>query len=377
MEAFVTALGNIWEKYILEPFRQFNFWDALDILLLAVLLYCVYLFFKGRRAGKLAVGLAFVLILYTGSDILGFHATHRILEGIAPFAVILLAVIFQPELRDALEKLGTTPFGFLKVNDKERSDISNTVNEVVDAACRIAMSGEDGALIVIERRTRLGEYADKGQQLDAQVSGNLLCNIFVNRSPLHDGAVIIQGNRIAAAGAKLPLARNEEIVRGMGTRHRAAVGITEISDCVAVVVSEERHQISIANNGLLKRDYHRTADELRSESSMKDIQNSLRNDLFKLLAGEDYDEEKQSKSKNKGKGKGGTGKKKDAAHTGRDRAAERPIAHPVEPIAEEEPDDQLTIEPMLAEQESTVPAETATPVEAETGAQDASDAPSA
>ncbi len=326
----------------MHPLTRFEFWDALDILLLAVLLYCVYLFFKGRRAGQLAVGLVFVFTLYAVSNVLGFRATHTILAGIAPFAVILLAIIFQPELRDALEKLGTTPFGFLKVNDRERADISNTVNEVVDAACRIAMSGEDGALIIIERRTKLGEYADKGQKLDAQVSSNLLCNIFVNRSPLHDGAVIIQGNRIAAAGAKLPLARNEEIVRGMGTRHRAAVGITEISDCVSVVVSEERHQISIANNGLLKRDYHRTADELRSEASMKDIQNSLRNDLFKLLAGEEYDEEKQEKSKRKALRKSkdkSRGKKNESGHIRKN--------HP----AEAQTDDQLTIEQVLAAQE--------------------------
>ncbi len=281
----------------MTPLKDFNFWDALDILLLAVLLYCVYLFFKGRRAGKLAVGLALVFILYAVSDVLGLRALHRILAGIAPFTVILLAVIFQPELRDALEKLGNTAVGLRNVNARDRADLSNTINEVVDAVCRIAMSGEDGALIIIERYTKLGEYADKGQELDAQVSGNLLCNIFVNRSPLHDGAVIIRNNRIAAAGSKLPLAVNEEVVRGLGTRHRAAVGITEVSDCVAVVVSEERHQISIANNGLIKRDYHRTPEELRSESSMKTIQNSLRNDLFKLLAGVDLDEEKNAADK--------------------------------------------------------------------------------
>ncbi len=302
VKKILEALGDFGNRYIVHPFSEFTFWDALDILLLAALLYGVYLFFKGRRAGKLAVGLAFVFALYAASDVMGLHAMHSILAGIAPYSIILLAVIFQPELRDALEKLGSKPFGLLTADAQGRADITNTVNEVVDAACRIAMSGEDGALIVIERSTKLGDYADKGQHLDAQVSGNLLCNIFVNRSPLHDGAVIIRNNRIATAGSKLPLSVNEEVVRGMGTRHRAAVGITEVSDCVAIVVSEERHQISIANNGLLKRDYHRTPDELRSETSMKNIQNSLRNDLFRLLAGVDFDEVTTTKKRRSVKG---------------------------------------------------------------------------
>ncbi len=341
MDAIVKALGHGWDQYIVHPFSRFSVWDALDILLLAVLLYCVYLFFKGRRAGKLAVGLALIFILYAVSDILGLRALHRILEGIAPFTVILVAVIFQPELRDALEKLGNRAVGLRNVNAKDQANLSNTINEVVDAVCRIAMSGEDGALIIIERTTKLGEYADKGQQLDAQVSGNLLCNIFVNRSPLHDGAVIIRNNRIAAAGSKLPLTVNEEVVRGMGTRHRAAVGITEVSDCVAVVVSEERHQISIANNGLLKRDYHRTPDELRSEASLKDIQNALRNDLFKLLAGVDLEEEPELSGKD-GKDKKSMSKKTVAGSGDARRlckaTGKKKSDKPVEPTSTAEPE---------------------------------------
>lgn len=297
MKAIIEVLGKYWDKYIVHPLSHFSPWDALDILLLAVLLYGVYLFFRGRRAGKLSIGLILLFALYAISDMLELRAMHSIMAGIAPYTIILLAVIFQSELRDALEKLGSSPFGFLSRESRDRADLSRTVNEVVDAACRIAVSGKDGALIVIERSTKLGDYADKGQQLDAQVSSNLLCNIFVDRSPLHDGAVIIRNNRVATAGSKLPLSVNEEVVRGMGTRHRAAVGITEVSDCVAVVVSEERHTISIANNGYIKRDYHRTAEELRSETSMKNIQNALRNDLFRLLAGVSFDEETPAKKR--------------------------------------------------------------------------------
>lgn len=327
MKAIIEALEKIWDRYIIYPLSQFSPWDALDILLLAGLLYGVYLFFKGRRAGKLSLGLVLLFILYAVSDILELRALHSIMEGVAPYTILLLAIIFQPELRDALEKLGSSPFGFLSREGRDRAELSRTVNEVVDAACRIAASAKDGALIVIERSTKLGEYTDKGQTLDAQVSADLLCNIFVDRSPLHDGAVVIRNNRIATAECKLPLSVNEEVVRGMGTRHRAAVGITEVSDCVAVVVSEERHVISIANNGYIKRDYHRNAEELRSESAMKNIQNSLRNDLFRLLAGVDVDEENAKKKR-----------KSSANSTRRSRATKR------EAFKSEEVSEQLSIE---------------------------------
>ena len=347
MKAIIEALGKIWERYIVYPLSHFGPWDAVDILLLAVLSYGVYLFFKGRRAGKLSVGLVLLFVLYAVSDALELRALHSIMEGIAPYTVILLAVIFQSELRDALEKLGSSPFSLLSREGRDRADLTRTVNEVVEAACNIAMSGKDGALIVIERSTKLGDYADKGQQLDAQVSGSLLCNIFVDRSPLHDGAVIIRNNRIATAGCKLPLSVNEEVVRGMGTRHRAAVGITEVSDCVAIVVSEERHVISIANNGYIKRDYHRSPDELRSENAMKNIQNSLRSDLFRLLAGVDFDEVKPKKKR---KSSGGASRRAGAAKTETPKVEEPKV---------EEISEQLSIEMIVPMMEETATVETA------------------
>ncbi len=291
MKELLRSIGDIWDQYIGTPLSEFNFWDALDILLLTAVLYGVFLFIKGRRAGKLAVGFILILVFYALSDIAGLRAIHKILAGIAPFGILLLAIIFQPELRDALEKLGSTPLGFLSGGRQNRADLAHTVSEVVDAACQIAMNERDGALIVIERSTPLGDYVDKGQTLDAHVSSHLLRNIFVDRSPLHDGAVIIHNNRIAAAGSKLPLSANEEMLRGMGTRHRAAVGITEVSDCVVVVVSEEKHIVSIANNGFIKRGYNKSAADFQSEATMKAVQNQLRNDLFLLLAGTDFDPE--------------------------------------------------------------------------------------
>ncbi len=301
MGRFWDYLTMLWEQYIWLPISQFNWTDALDIIVLASLCYWAYAFIKVRRAGKLAVGLIVVLLLYAISGMMGLDVVHQILGSLASFGIIVIVVIFQPELRDALEKLGSTSLGLRSTNAQERADMAHTVSEVADAACQIAMSEQDGGLIVIERSTKLGDYADKGQLLDAKVSGNLLRNIFVNRSPLHDGAVVIRNNRIAAAGCKLPLTENEEVARGLGTRHRAAIGITEVSDCVVVVISEEKHIISIANAGLLKRGYNNNAHELRDEEQLKDVQNELRQDLFLLLAGSSFDGEIDRKCKKKKK----------------------------------------------------------------------------
>lgn len=285
MNDFATRLTALWENYILAPIKSFSFWDAVDILLLTLLLYGLFLFFKERRAGKLAIGLVFILLVYALSDLTGMRAIHQIMSWITPFFIVLVAIIFQPEIRDGLERLGDKPFGFL-IHNRDQADTARVISEVVDAACQIAQTNKDGALIVIERSTPLGDFVDRGHAMDAAVSSELLRNIFVDGTPLHDGAVIIRNNRIAAACCELPLTSNEEVVRGVGSRHRAAVGITEVSDCVVVVVSEQRHVISIANNGYLKKNYNHRADEFHNEASAKAIQKALRKDLSRLLRGD-------------------------------------------------------------------------------------------
>lgn len=282
MREMLATIGDIWDTYIWAPISNFTVADAVDILLLTLLLYGVFLFLKERRAGKLAVGLVLIMAVYVVSDLTGLRAIHQIIAWIAPFFIILLAVIFQPEIRDALEKLGDKPFGFF-LHNRDKADLAKVISEVVDAACLIAQTNKDGALIVIERSTPLGDFVDRGQAMDAEVSCALLRNIFVDNTPLHDGAVIIRNNRIAAACCELPLTTNEEVVRGVGSRHRAAVGISEVSDCVVVVVSEQRHVVSIANNGFLKRNYNQRADEFQNEARAKTIQKTLRKDLARLL----------------------------------------------------------------------------------------------
>ena len=285
MSEILEAIEFLWETYILYPISNFSFGDALDILFLTVLMYGIVLFLSERRAGKLAVGLIFIVLLYAFSGLTGMRAVYQLMSWITPFFIILLAVIFQPEIRDGLERLGDKPFG-LFIHNRDYADTAKVISEVVDAACHIAQTNQDGALIVIERSTPLGDFVNRGHKLDAEVSASLLRNIFVDATPLHDGAVIIRHNRIAAACCELPLTSNEEVVRGVGSRHRAAVGITEVSDCVVVVVSEQRHVISIANNGYLKKNYNQKADEFLNEASAKAIQKALRKDLNRLLRGD-------------------------------------------------------------------------------------------
>lgn len=302
MSEIVEAVEFLWKNYILNPISNFSFGDALDILFLTVLMYGVVLFFSERRAGKLAVGMVFIVLLYAFSGLTGMRAVHELMSWIAPFFIILLAVIFQPEIRDGLERLGDKPFG-LFIHNRDYADTAKVISEVVDAACMIAQTNKDGALIVIERSTPLGDFVNRGHKLDAEVSSGLLRNIFVDATPLHDGAVIIRKNRIAAACCELPLTSNEEVVRGVGSRHRAAVGITEVSDCVVVVVSEQRHVVSIANNGYLKRNYNQKAEDFQNDVKSKAIQKALRKDLTRLLRGDvkffntaDDDDEPERKS---------------------------------------------------------------------------------
>ena len=247
MENFGTWILNFGKQYIIDPVLNFSFpGDLLDIVMLTALFYWVYSFIKNRRAGKLAIGVVLVLVAYGVSDILNMEAFHNIITAVVSVGIVIIVIIFQPELRDVLEKIGSTLFGLRALGEKEQADLINTINAVVDMAIDIAREDNKGALVVIEGTTKLGDYIDKGLKLDAAVSSDLLNNIFVDSTPLHDGAVIISDNRIAAAGCKLPLTSNEEDLKHLGTRHRAAVGITEYcNDCVVVVVSEERHRISV------------------------------------------------------------------------------------------------------------------------------------
>lgn len=223
--------------------------DAVDILAVAVVVYNILLLIRGTRAVQVLLGILFLGAVYYGARVAGLPTLQKILESlliVLPFAMIIL---FQQEIRRALALFGRNPLWGIT----RQQQVESTFGEIVLAATTLA-SRRIGALIVIERLQGLRNYVESGISIDAEMSYDLLINVFSPDTPLHDGAVIVQDDRIAAAACFLPLTPNPEISKEFGTRHRAALGITEETDAVAVVVSEETGIISIAFDGQMIRD---------------------------------------------------------------------------------------------------------------------------
>jgi diadenylate cyclase len=216
---------------------------AIDIVVVALLIYQFLLIIRGRRAVHVLLGVGVLALIY-GVAVWGkLDLLRTILATLAPYTPIALIVMFQAELRRALARLGRRPF--LGVSQIERRELSQ---EVMLAVSRMSQN-KIGALIVLERKIGLRTFVESGVNLDASVSRDLLCSIFHPGGTLHDGAVIIQGDRITAAACFLPLTTNPLLVTELGTRHRAAIGISEESDCIAIVVSEETGKVSVAAFG--------------------------------------------------------------------------------------------------------------------------------
>ncbi len=255
---FLNRLWNYVSLYIVSSVKTMGILDVVDILLLSVVLYYIYRFIRDRRAGKLLIGLGCVLALSLLGDVLDLPATRFIFSDFRQIGVIAILILFQPELRSALEKVGGTPLtGFRNITADSRD--SAMIHAEIEAICTAAgdlSRDKVGALIVIERSTKLGEYIKSGVMIDAMISPYILKNIFFNNAPLHDGAVIIRSGRICAAGCFLPLSTNDDINKDLGTRHRAAIGLSEISDALVIVVSEETGTISLAVDGNLERNYN-------------------------------------------------------------------------------------------------------------------------
>lgn len=235
---------------LLLTFSTFSYTDAIDILLVASVIYAMLYLVRGTQAVQLLRGvMVLVILIVVLSDRFNLTAFGWLIQNSLPGLFVAIPVVFQPEIRRGLERLGRT--GLFFPSTTSESDIARTINYVCRAAQRLAEM-RDGALIVFERESGLQELVDSGVALDSRVSPELLVTIFYKSTPLHDGAVIIRGDRIVSAAVVLPLAADLRDKR-LGTRHRAAVGVTEVTDAIAVVVSEETGTISLAYNGRLLR----------------------------------------------------------------------------------------------------------------------------
>ena len=258
LDTFLGSVKNFFQEYVVNTAKSMDLKDGIDIILLSVIFFFLYRFIRDRRAGRLLMGLAFVFVLTILAEAVEFRATRFIFSDFRQLGVIAILIIFQPELRSALEKVGRTSLSGFKNITSESKDLA-TINAEIDAICTAAsdLSREKvGALIVIERSSNLGEYIKSGVLVDAVISPHILRNLFFTKAPLHDGAVIVRNSRICAAGCFLPLSTKEDIDKDLGTRHRAAIGMSEISDAVVVVVSEETGTISLSIDGNLKRNYN-------------------------------------------------------------------------------------------------------------------------
>lgn len=269
----VNALNKVfeaiasWWEWMVSIAMNFQFKDAVDIIIVAFLIYGVVKLVRETRAGQLVKGLFLLVILFIISSYFNLVMVSRVLAYFFQFAFVAILIVFQPEIRKALEQVGRNNVGQSiaavvtgRNRSYDRAQIRKAINAVVDGV-GILQQLKMGALIVFERKTKLGDIIETGTQINCEPSGQIVGNIFFNKAPLHDGAMIIRDGMIHAAGCILPLTKNTSVSAELGTRHRAALGVSEESDAVVVVVSEETGQISVAVNGVLARRF--TRDTLR------------------------------------------------------------------------------------------------------------------
>jgi len=244
----MEIIQNIWQSL-----RLVTLADILDIAIVAVLVYRLIKFLRGTSAAKLLKGLLLLLVVTQLSDWFELHVIYYMLSNMMQIGIIALVIIFQPELRKLLERFGRSSFKLFKQPQQEvNQSMQLTIIQTIEAVSSLSWS-KTGALIVFEKEDVLTGIINTGTIVNADVNAELLKNIFYNKAPLHDGAVIISNARIMAAGCILPLSGNHNISKELGTRHRAAVGMSENYDALCVVVSEETGSISLAAGGMLKR----------------------------------------------------------------------------------------------------------------------------
>ena len=261
-QKITTFLGFAKNQFVNFTWQE-NWSDVLDIFIMTVLFVIAFNFLKGRKAGALIVGIVVCFVVFIIAQILDLDGIKFILSGVFEFGILAIIILFQPEIRDALEKLGSGSIsGFLSLREqRDKNQQYKTVINNITSAVRELSDSKTGALIVIERTTQLDDITQTGISINADVNSFLIRNIFFNKAPLHDGAIVIEDTRITAAACLLPLTRRHDMSSELGTRHRAALGMSETSDAIIIVVSEETGMISVAFDCSLTRGF--TADSLR------------------------------------------------------------------------------------------------------------------
>ena len=272
--AFCQSVFGFIRTSVAGPLSEIRIIDIIDIALLSIVFFWMYKFIRQRRAGPLALGLLLFIVAALIGSLFDIRAMKFIFENFYQVGMIAIIIIFQSDLRAVLERVGTTPIKTLRNftdNDiRAYENIAETIATVCDSLSRT----KTGALIVLERETKLGDYTGQGVILNAEISQMLLRNLFFNKAPLHDGAVLIRGRRIYAAGCYLPMS-NADVNKDLGTRHRAGIGLSEVSDAVVIIVSEETGTVSVAVGGELQRGFN--YGSLRQEIISRMIPEEVRN----------------------------------------------------------------------------------------------------
>lgn len=272
-------------EYIKNTFQTIRINDFIDIMIVSVIIYYAVKFIRDKRAAKLLIGIAVLIVVYFLSEALQMYTLSFLLTNVFQVGIIALIILFTPELRSALEKMGGTSINPISIiSDPKNTQKTFESIEIISKVAADCSAVKRGVLIVMERTTKLGDIVKDGTIIKAELSLKLLNNIFYDKAPLHDGAVIISNNLIEAAGCILPLSDNANLLANLGTRHRAGLGISENSDAVVVIVSEETGKISLAVDGKLDRNYN---------------QQSLKKELINLLTGNSRKKLIRKNNKNK------------------------------------------------------------------------------
>lgn len=265
-------------NYLLSILSEIGLTDVIDILIVAFIFYRLYAFFTYTRAIQILKGALLFLLIQRISSIAKLHMVNYFLETIVSWVALAIVILFQPELRRALEHLGRNPFITRSLLSSQRPERSKQVDEILSALKNLSAT-KTGALIVLEGDTGLNDIIETGTMIDSQITSALIENIFTPNTPLHDGAMILRNDRILAAGCLLPLSNDRSVSRDLGTRHRAAIGMSANSDALILVVSEETGTISTARDNELER----FITEERLEEILKDFYNPQESGLLREM----------------------------------------------------------------------------------------------